>query len=353
MLKIAIIGTVGIPASYGGFETAVENIIKYPGAKFTVYCSSRHYLLKIENFNGASLEYVPLKANGFSSILYDIYSIIHAIIKGQKNLLIFGVSGAIIFPFLRFFFPSLHLVTNIDGIEWKRDKWNKFKKLYLRFSEYLAVKFSSKVVTDNKAISEYVEKVYGKKSFVIPYGGDHAISEKNNHFVSNHTKKKYSFALALCRIEPENNVHMILEAFSELKTSLIFIGNWDASKYGADLKKKFKAFKNIELKDPIYDPKILFSLRNTCDVYIHGHSAGGTNPSLVEMMYFSKPIVAFDCIYNQMTMENHGYFFKNKEDLLKVLNKINNLEVDNNLLKVAKKNYSWKVIRTKYLELFD
>ena len=154
MLKIAIIGTVGIPASYGGFETAVENIIKYPGAKFTVYCSSRHYVLKIENFNGASLEYVPLKANGFSSILYDIYSIIHAIIKGQKNLLIFGVSGAIIFPFLRFFFPSLHLVTNIDGIEWKRDKWNKFKKLYLRFSEYLAVKFSSKVVTDNKAISD-------------------------------------------------------------------------------------------------------------------------------------------------------------------------------------------------------
>jgi glycosyltransferase involved in cell wall biosynthesis len=160
------------------------------------------------------------------------------------------------------------------------------------------------------------------------------------------------YAFGLCRIEPENNVHIILEAFSKHGEQLIFVGNWNNSEYGKDLYKRFSNMKNILLLDPIYCIDSLYNYRNNCLFYVHGHSAGGTNPSLVEMMHFGKLIVAYDCIFNRNTMENHGIYFDTVESLYQRLS----LSIDGSdgeaLLQVAKRRYMWRTVREQYINLF-
>ena len=123
-MKIAVIGIVGVPASYGGFETLVENLIEDNTCSYTVYCSASHYSEKSVNYKNARLVYLPLRANGLQSIIYDVFSLFHALGSGHRNFLILGVSGAGVLPLVRFFFPSSKIVVNIDGLEWQRQKWS-------------------------------------------------------------------------------------------------------------------------------------------------------------------------------------------------------------------------------------
>lgn len=346
-----IIGTVGVPASYGGFETLVENIIENGKLRYIVYCSSKKYSQKKKNYKDADLVYIPLDANGVSSIFYDIISIIHAVfIKRVDNLLILGVSGCLILPFIKKL-SSVRICTNIDGLEWKRDKWSKNAKRFLKWSEKIAVNYSDNIIADNQEISNYVLSEYNKPCAVIAYGGDHAIAHSSNLEIVDFENNSY--ALALCRIEPENNVHVILEAFVGVGKKLKFIGNWANSEYGKDLKRKYQGFPNIELIDPIYDIAKLDVIRRNCSVYIHGHSAGGTNPSLVEMMFFGKPIICFDCKYNRYTTHNLSDYFSNSCDLnSKITNFIDNDE-GVMLRRIAEENYTWDKIRRQYENLLN
>ena len=158
--RVAIVGIVGVPGNYGGFETMVDNLVDAEKTEFTVYCSSYNYKDQIKNYKNAKLVYIRIKANGVSSILYDIFSILHAVISGHKTILILGVSGAILIPFIRILPLKIRIITNIDGIEWKRDKWNSAAKFFLKFSEKLAVNYSSIVIADNDAIGEYIKNDY-------------------------------------------------------------------------------------------------------------------------------------------------------------------------------------------------
>jgi len=350
-MKICIIGIVGVPASYGGFETMVDNFIESEDGEFTVYCSAKKFPTRLMTYKNANLVYIPLNANGYMSVIYDIVSIIHALFTGHRNFLILGLSGAIIIPFLRFL-PTVYTVTNIDGVEWQREKFRGFSKWFLKFSESLAVKFSSVVVADNKAIAEYVSKNYHRECETIEYGGDHALIPEPSNALRLSLDIDYLYSLSLCRIEPENNVHLILEAFSQSDKNIIFIGNWDSSGYGRRLKAQYTNFSNIKLIGPIYDLATLFLYRTHCDSYIHGHSAGGTNPSLVEMMYFSKKIVAFDCSYNRATMENNGIYFDSMESLIKIILDEGCATGHSQLLEVASRRYTWDIVTRKYLSLF-
>lgn len=349
MSKTGIIGTVGVPASYGGFETLVENIIENENIRYVVYCSSRKYPIKERFYKGAELVYIPLNANGVSSIIYDIISILHAVfIKKVNNLLILGVSGCLILPFIKKI-SSVKICTNIDGLEWKRDKWSKSAKQFLKWSEKIAVNYSDSIIADNQEISNYVASEYNKSCSVIAYGGDHALVAKDNCQSNEHVKDSY--ALALCRIEPENNVHMILEAFVGLNMKLKFIGNWNNSEYGKRLRKKYRKSPNIEIIDPIYDVVKLDGIRRNCSVYIHGHSAGGTNPSLVEMMFFSKPIICFDCKYNRYTTHDLSEYFANSFELNSKLSEPRDLDQGGRLKLIAEENYTWDKIRRQYEKL--
>jgi glycosyltransferase involved in cell wall biosynthesis len=352
-MKICVIGTVGVPASYGGFETLVDRLIDSSSAEFYVYCSAKHYPDGVPEYKGAKLIYIPLNANGVASIFYDIFSMIHALFNGHKNFLVLGVSGAVFFPIVRLF-PDIRLVTNIDGIEWQRDKWKGLAKIFLSFSEYFAVKFSTTVVSDNSAITEYAFKRYKRMCETIAYGGDHAVRAEMLGVVSGENKFHidHYYALSICRIEPENNVHVILEAFSITGLHLVFIGNWESSDYGRSLYRRYKDNKNIVLLKPIYCLDVLHGYRVSCSVYIHGHSAGGTNPSLVEMMHFAKPIVAYDCSFNKATMEDKGNYFSCVDGLIKLLGKNTVLDDGVVLREIAQRRYTWDIVRTKYVELF-
>jgi len=347
MSHIAIIGTVGVPACYGGFETLVENLLdeKDNEHNITVYCSSKSYNKQTSKYKNARLHFIPLKANGVQSMPYDIWSLLHAIYSGADKVLILGVSGCICLPFIRLF-SRVKIVTNIDGLEWRRSKWNKFAKSFLKYSEKIAVKYSDTIIADNQAIANYVTDEYGVIPEVIAYGGDHAITSALS-IIDN------DYAMALCRIEPENNIEMILESFSQTSKNLKFIGNWDNSDFGKKMKAKYQTFKNIEMLSPVYDLTTLFEIRQKCSFYVHGHSAGGTNPSLVEMMHFNKTILAFDCNYNKASTENSAHYFSNVDDLVALINQSDTVDNAENMLKIAKRRYTWKIVKQQYLNLLN
>ena len=353
--KVSILGTVGIPACYGGFESLVENLTKdsSENISYTVYCSSKSYKIKVKEYNNASLIYLPLDANGIMSIPYDIYSKIKCLFSKPDTIVILGVSGCICLPLYRLLSKS-KIITNIDGLEWKRNKWGKFARKFLKFSEFLAVKYSDVIISDNQAIADYVKNEYNVDSEVIAYGGDHVLIKDNK---DNKDNKAKDYFLGLCRIEPENNVEMILKAFSKTSQKLKFVGNWDKSEFGVRLKKEYSQFTNIEIIDPIYDLDKLYDLRKNCFAYIHGHSAGGTNPSLVEVMHFAKPIYAFDCNFNRYSTEDSCVYFSSSEDLIKLIE----VEMSDELYssyslrmkEIADRRYTWKIIAKQYEELYE
>ena len=353
--RVAIIGTVGIPATYGGFETLTEYLTQQLGNKmqFTVYCSSKAYPSKLKEYNNAKLVYIPLNGNGIQSIPYDIISLFKAA-KSNDTILILGVSGCIALPFFRLFYKQKRLIVNIDGLEHRRGKWNKNVRKFLKYSEKLALKYADEVITDNEAIKKYVKNEYGNDSTFIAYAGDQVTSLN----LTKEIKLKYSipdkYAFKVCRIEPENNIHIILEAFTEIALPLILVGNWANSEYGLNLKTKFDSYKNIHLLDPIYDQSILDQIRSNCTIYLHGHGAGGTNPSLVEAMNLGIPVFAFDCEYNRATTLNKALFFKDIEELRKLVEFTSEESLSllgETMLKIAKEYYTWEKISKQYYEL--
>ncbi|ELQ6314212.1 glycosyltransferase family 1 protein [Vibrio cholerae] len=350
MKNVAIVGIVGIPACYGGFESLVENLTKYKNddVNYTVFCSSSGYLKRDKTHNNSRLIYIPLNANGIQSVLYDIFSLVRCFFLKPDSILILGVSGCVFLPFFRIF-SKAKIITNIDGLEWKRDKWNTLAKKFLKFSEFMAIKFSDVIITDNKAIGDYVLQEYKRDNVTIAYGGDHAIRSSDGFSYIE------GYALSICRIEPENNVHLILDAFAKLSTKLKFIGNWDHNEYGRNLRKKYSTFDNIELMDPVYDLDELYKIRNNSSIYIHGHSAGGTNPSLVEMMHFGKPILAYDCNFNRYSTENLAKYFSESSDIREVISNQNNLElqaIGEKMFEIAQRRYTWKEIARLYELLY-
>ena len=153
---------------------------------------------------------------------------------GHDRILLLGVSGALVLPMIRLV-SRTRIITNIDGIEWKREKWRPFARMVLRASEWAAVRFSHEVVADNQSIADHVRDNYGSSCHVITYGGDHALHRTGEAKAPEELTDSY--ALALCRIEPENNAHVILEALGEADMPLVFVGNWNNSDYGRELSK--------------------------------------------------------------------------------------------------------------------
>ena len=367
-LRVAVIGTVGVPACYGGFESLVDNLLDFtpPNVEYTVFCSGRKYEKRLESYKGAKLVYLEMDANGKDSIFYDFKSMKLSAAAKADIMLVLGVSGCVFLPYIRRIFKG-KIITNIDGLEWRRDKWKWHAKKLLKFSEKMAVKYSDIVIGDNKGITDYIKSEYSKivqnkRVELIAYGGDQVSRVQDDSLLEKYPFCKKPYAVTVCRIEPENNVHVILESFSKMPDeTLVFVGNWEKSEYGRGLKKKFSACKNIHLLDPIYEWHTVNWLRSNALVYIHGHSAGGTNPSLVEAMNLSLPILAFDCVYNRATTEEKCLYWKTSDDLRNLMKKLRHSELDSESLRekiaremgeAGKRLYSWEKIARQYNELY-
>ena len=171
-MKIAIVGTRGLPNNYGGFETLADYLVAELNneIEITVWCSSKYYGKKIKKYKNAQLRYLPFDANGLQSIFYDLISIILSL--HYDKILILGASGGIFFPL---FFPlKKNMILNFGGLDWQRNKWGPIAKMFLKFSEKLAVKNSDLLVADNEGIQNYIKSEYNLDSILIEYGGDQA-----------------------------------------------------------------------------------------------------------------------------------------------------------------------------------
>ncbi|MDA9027168.1 DUF1972 domain-containing protein [Gammaproteobacteria bacterium] len=351
---IYIVGTNGLPVRYGGWDMLLHHLTLglSEDYKIYVYTSSFEAKKNVTTHNGAIIKLVPLKANGLQSIFYDFFTMLDASIRGADYILVLGVSGGIFFPFFKAF-KSI-IILNPDGAEWKRSKFTGWIKGFLKFSERLGVKYSDRVISDSKVISSDLAIDYGVDSSVIEYGSDHATATELREITASlYGIQKRSYAFKVCRIVPENNIVMILEAFAKSNHKLVIIGNWDNSQFGIEVRNRFRHYENFSLLDPIYDQLALDELRSNCRLYVHGHSVGGTNPSLVEAMYLALPCLVFDVSYNRETTEEAARYFASESDILSALDELWSRDdyldsMGKKLNGIAKRRYSWSDIVKKY-----
>ncbi len=357
MKTVAIVGSVGLPARYGGWETLVDNLTRRLSKSFdfTVYCSAKKYTEKLAEYNGAKLSYVSLDSNGVQSIVYDLLSMLKAV-RYADTILVLGVSGCVFLPIVKFV-SGKRFIVNIDGLEWRRGKWGRFAKWFLKLSEAVAVRFADVVVADNKAIQDYIGSEYGRESTLIAYGGDHAVRPlRDNGILSRYGLGGRRYAFKVCRIEPENNIDLIIRSFKFYRgLDLVIVGNWNHSKYGIRLREEHGHLPHVHLLDPVYDHDILNQMRAACHIYIHGHSAGGTNPSLVEAMSLGLPVVAYGCVFNRETTCDQALFFNSADELVGVLSNLDDeliADVGLKMKRLADQLYTWDKISSCYAELF-
>lgn len=356
-MRVAIIGIRGIPNNYGGFETLAENLVEYlsKDIDITVYCSSVDMIGKPKTYKGANLKYIPLSSHGAFGIMFDSLALFKAVSKHDK-ILFLGFGGGFIIPFLTRY--KSKIVLNIGGLDWKRNKWSQIAQKIIKKAEQLLVKNSGQIISDNIGIQNYIREEYNRESTLITYGGDQAKKQHiSERWIKIYPFLQYKYAFVVTRIQPDNNIEMILDAFSnQEKVPLVMVGNWNNSSYGNTVKLKYQNRKNLILLDAIYNRPELDVLRSNCTFYVHGHSAGGTNPSLVEAMYLGLPIFAFASGYNEYTTENRAIYFRNEEQLTKMVNNYKSLNLSamgNEMKSIAEISYKWDGIASKYKEVFS
>lgn len=351
-MRIALIGSVGFPNRYGGFESFVEQCapeLANLGNQVVVTCDASVYKdNNIKNLNSVERVFINVPANGALSVIHDLISFL-AIFSRADCIIVLGVSAGPFFPLFRILCSLLNkqLIVNVDGVEWRRRKFSYTKRIVLRIFDALAQLSSHSVVYDNLALEPYILRLVKRKSSLIPYSGDHAIR-------LNDSKIAPSTALTICRIEPENNVDLLLRAAvnSSLKLYTV-IGNWNSSNYGRELRKRYQNFSNILLLDPIYDPVSIAKYRENCAIYLHGHSVGGTNPSLVEMIFYDCLIICFDCVFNRATSASGAVYFKDENELVQLIDSSDGYLSTLKFRDELRKWYTRKSIANSYLNILN
>lgn len=354
-VSVAIVGTQGVPNAYGGFETLAEFLVQNLAAEFdlTVYCSSKDQKSRPENYQGATLRYLPISSHGGAGMLYDSVSLVHA--RFTHDVILFlGFGAGPVAPLL----PGLkrRLLLNFGGLDWKREKWSPLAKRIIKQCERWLVGNSARIVADNALIADYVRSEYGRASEFIAYGGDQAVNRPiSEELISRYPFLGQKYALAVARIQADNNIDMLLEGFpTSVGYPFVFIGNWDGSAYGRAIREKYAGAQHLILLDAIYDRQLLDVIRSNCHVYLHGHSAGGTNPSLCEAMYLGVPVIAYASGYNERTMAGHGWFFSDREELNRIIKEFDEAAgrlVGERLRQVARDLYTWAVVAKDYARL--
>ena len=360
--RAAIIGTVGVPARYGGFETLAEQLVRQAEARglsdrLTVWCSARQTAEpRPARFHGARLRYLPLQANGAQSIAYDAAALAREGWGpgGADALLLLGVSGAGLLPLVRAT-TDRRLVVNVDGLEWSRAKWGATARRVLRWSEARAVSAAHEVIADNPGVADWIERRYGRATRIIAYGGDQAFAVPPGDISDLGLPMRY--ALATARAEPENNLDMVLAAFRNHpdRPALVVLSNWRASRHGREMLDRYGKVPNLYLLPMEHEPSRLRALRDRAVLYVHGHSAGGTNPALVEMMGFGIPVAAFNCIFNRATTAGKAAYFDTPDALGALVDRLagtpDGAAIGADMRRIAGTAYRWRDIADAYFDL--
>ncbi len=364
-MKIAILGTKGIPNHYGGFEQFSEFIstrLVKRGHSVTVY-NPHFHAYKENTFNGVEIirKYSPEKLlGGAANIIYDHLCLKDALEKDFDIIYEAGYhSVALSFKWFKIHARTRPvIITNMDGLEWKRSKWSKTAQNFIKKLEKIAVAESPYLISDNLGIQKYYEDEFNAKSFFIPYGADPVEKFDTTHLTSYGIKAMEYFIL-IARLEPENNIEPIIRGhlLSKSNFPLLIVGNHNTS-YGKYLKDSFKS-PQVKFLGGIYNKVQLDSIRHYSIAYYHGHSVGGTNPSLLEAMASQCFIVAHKNSFNESILGDSALYFENENDVSRLIENVQKIDsqkresfIKENLNKIIT-TYNWEIIVQQHEDLFS
>ena len=382
-MNVIIIGSRGYKSEYGGWETFTTNLIDNyndPSTKFYVPELSHDKKDKIHFGRNVVCEPVYVKPMGnITMMLFAFRAVLYYKKKIKKEKLdntIMYILGCRVGPLFSIIHKSLNkmgvkIIINPDGLEWKREKWNKLIKLYFKLSERTSVKYSNYVVCDSKAIENYIKDKYKKYNInteFIAYGAYlkeiQSMNNKTKEFFKKNNIKEKEYFLFVGRFVPENNIELIIKEFmkTNIKKDLVIVSNYEHNSFYDKLVSdtNFINDKRIKFVGSVYDDRVLRQIRYNAIAYIHGHSAGGTNPSLLEALSITNVNILFDVIYNREVGGDAVLYFNKDEDSLKnILIDVNNFN-DNKIQEFGisaknriKNNYTWDIVVNKYKKLFN
>jgi glycosyltransferase involved in cell wall biosynthesis len=354
-LRIGILGTRGIPNYYGGFEHISEYVsagLVKKGHSVTVYNSHNHPYTA-DNWNGVEIvhcydpEYLIGTAGQFA---YDFNCLADARKRNFDVILLMGYTSSSVWG--KLYPKNSAIITNMDGLEWKRSKYSKPVQRFLKYAEKLAVKYSQYYISDSKVIRSYLKDKYDVESRYIPYGAD-LFSEQEREQFDKSDAKKEDYFLLMARMEPENNIETILEGFNYSGSNKSFKVLGDTgNRFGKYITHRFKNDERIQFKGSMFDNVAVRSLQNNSYLYFHGHSVGGTNPSLLEAMASEALIAAHNNPINKSVLNSDAFYFNNAEEVRQLVENVQRHDtektmVKNNLHKIQYQ-FNWEKVIDEY-----
>ena len=356
-MKVSIIGTHGIPARHGGFETFAEHLANAcvkAGIKVTVINQKNNPLIPCPG----NVEIISSSYNKFSNPLKFYQESLKLAASESDIIVSCGVGGAFFYSGVRSF--TVKIITHLDGLEHKRRKYSYFQRLIIYLLQYFATKQSDILIADSQEVWGYwINRFPGssKRIKFISYGADECLPF-SPEILSNYRLKKNEYFLVIARLVAENNLKEIINSHNHYigRKKLVIIGELENTSYVKNLKKI--ASGGVIFTNAIYDKNILDSLRQGCFIYIHGHSVGGTNPSLLEAMAAGCACLCHDNVFNLEVTEGKQIYFHSTYDLSIMLNLLEHKSNDLNTHKLkalekVRKDYQWDSICSSYIELFN
>ncbi len=358
-MKIAIVSTRGIPNNYGGFEQFAEYIsvgLVQRGYEVIVY-SPHFHPYQGDSYHGVRVKHIysPERWLGSSvgSFFYDFLSFRDALLTERCDIIYEAGYTSIIPAYIWYnvrCVTSSIVVTNMDGLEQRRTKFHPLVRRFLEWEERMAVKHSHHLIADNIGIQQYYKSKYGVDSKYLAYGADihHDFSQEA---LAPYGVTAKNYYLLIARLEPENNIVVAIEGYLASaeygKRPLLIVGKTNTP-HGKDLVKRYGQYEHVHFLGGIYDFTVLDALRHYSYAYFHGHSVGGTNPSLLEAMAAQCLILAADNIFNRGVLDNNALYYSSSSEVTQHLNSITSIVnhkrqqfITNNTAKI-RHEYSWQ-----------
>lgn len=359
-MRIAILGTRGIPASYGGFETFAEHLstrLVSRGHDVTVYCRAHYVSPRQLEFHGVRLQVLPtIRHKYFDTVIHTFLSAIHAAPRRFDAALICNAANAPFAPILRF--TGTPVAINVDGLEHKRKKWGRLGRHYYRLAEYLSTILPSEMVTDAQVIQDYYLAEHNTQSTMIAYGSE-VERRPDRATVRKWRVEPNRYVLYVSRLEPENNARLVIEAFKRVRTAyrLLIVGDAPyAEQYINDLKARAKGDKRIIFTGFVFGQDYR-ALQQNAYCYVHATEVGGTHPALLEAMGYGNCVLTLATPENIEAVGDAGIPYADEFDLAEKLQRVLR---DGSLVHGyrnraqarVQKHYDWEHVVDQYEELF-
>ena len=315
-MRIALVGTRGVPARYGGFETCVEQVglrLVRAGHEVVVYCRTPHDQPKPAEYEGTQLVHLPtMRKKSLETLSHTALSTLHLMRHKVDAAIVFNAANAVFLPLLRA--RGIPVATHVDGLEWKRAKWRGAGRRYYRMAEALAVRWSDALIADAQGIADYYYAEFHAPTELIPYGAP-ILSDRSDRLAEVGLASR-GYHLVVARFEPENHVDVIIDGYrrSEATLPLVVVGSAPyADQHTARIHSL--ADERVTFLGGLWDQDLLDQLYGNCATYLHGHSVGGTNPSLLRAIGAGAATIAYNVNFNREVLADSGRFFDSTMDV--------------------------------------